>query len=390
MVQKGADPNAAADSSTILNAAAVGGSVRILQTLFERGLNLNAADDDGWTPLMFAADMGRAEAASFLLGRGADMNARNLMGQSAFNIASENGEKGIAELLAAKGADATPPKFPSLSGPYLGQKPPGKAPELFARGIVSGRYNLHSCIAFSPDGKEAMWSCSQPPRGSGYGSGRTLVTRFEDGRWSYPQHAVYGGVEVDDAPVFSPRGKRLYDMAGRPLPGAPETGEENVWVWERIGAEWAKPKPVEGFLNDVPLHWQFGVDRLESLYVSTNVAGGRGNGDIYVSKYEKGRYGKPENLGDGVNTPADEATPFVTADGLTLLFHRDLDLYASFLGKDGTWCEAVRLGGGVNTPAYELCPVLSPDGKYLFFMRNGAVYWVDASGVGVAGGGAEQ
>jgi hypothetical protein len=315
------------------------------------------------------------------------VNARNLMGQSAFNIASENGEKGIAGLLAAKGAETAPPKFPSLSGSYLGQKPPGKTPELFARGIVSGRYNLHSCIAFSPDGKEAMWSYSQPPRGSGYGSGRTLVTRLENGRWSYPRHAVYGGVEVDDAPAFSPRGKRLYDMAGRPLPGAPEAGEENVWVWERQGSGWKAPEPVSGLLNEVPLHWQFGVDQSENLYVSTNIAGGKGGADLYRSRFKGGRYLKPEHLGDGVNTPAEESTPFVTADGRTLLFSRDGDLYASILGKDGKWRLAKPLGGGVNTPAYELCPVLSPDGKYLFFMRSWAVYWVDAAGVGVAGRG---
>lgn len=389
MVQKGVELNSTGGSS-LLHAAAMGGSERILTVLVEKGFTVDSADDDGWTPLMFAADMGRAGAVSFLLGRGADPNARNLLGQSAWNIASENGELGIAGLLAALGAETSPPRFPALSGPYLGQKPPGKAPEVFARGIVSGRYNLHSCITFSPDGREAMWSYSQPPRGSGHGSGRTLVTRLENGRWTYPRHAVFGGVEVDDAPAFSPRGKKLFDMAGRPLPGAPETGEENVWVWERQGSGWAAPKPAEGLLNDVPLHWQFGVDKREDVYISTNVVGGKGGGDLYVSRSKGDRYLKPENLGDGVNTRADEFTPFVTADGRTLVFSRDGDLYASFMGKGGKWCEAVKLGGGVNTPAFELCPVLSPDGKYLFFMRGWAVYWVDASVVAEASKGHKE
>ncbi|MEW6758105.1 MAG: ankyrin repeat domain-containing protein [Acidobacteriota bacterium] len=386
MVRKGADLAIERDGSTLLHAGASGGSVRILQVLVEKGQNVNAVDANGWTPLMFAADMGRTEAVSHLLSKGAEANARNRMGQSAWNIASEHGDKEIADLLSAKGAETLPPKFPLLMGSYLGQKPPGKTPERFARGIVSGRYNLHSCIAFSPDGKEAMWSYSQPPRGSGYGSGRTLVTRLEGGRWTYPRPAIFGGVEVDDVPAFSPRGEKLYDMAGRPLPGGPEAGDENVWVWERSGSEWTRPQPVPGAVNEVPLHWQFGVDERENVYVSTNVAGGRGKGDLYVSRYDKGRYGNPVSLGDGVNTPADEATPFVTPDGRTLLFNRDLDLYASFLGKDGKWSEAVKLDGGVNTPAYELCPLLSPDGKYLFFMRGWSVYWVDAAVVHEAKG----
>ena len=43
--------------------------------------------------------------------------------------------------------------FSLLKGPYLGQKPPGMTPEIFAPGIIST--NLDERIAaFTPDGKE--------------------------------------------------------------------------------------------------------------------------------------------------------------------------------------------------------------------------------------------
>ena len=48
--------------------------------------------------------------------------------------------------------------FPVLRGPYLGQKPPGDVPELFAPGIVSSVYWEHSGAVFTPDGKELFWS----------------------------------------------------------------------------------------------------------------------------------------------------------------------------------------------------------------------------------------
>ncbi len=48
--------------------------------------------------------------------------------------------------------------FPVLRGPYLGQKPPGDVPELFAPGIVSDVYFEHSGAVFTPDGKELFWS----------------------------------------------------------------------------------------------------------------------------------------------------------------------------------------------------------------------------------------
>jgi len=42
-------------------------------------------------------------------------------------------------------------EFPSLKGPYLGQKPPGMTPEIFAPGIVSIEIMNHSSPVFSPD-----------------------------------------------------------------------------------------------------------------------------------------------------------------------------------------------------------------------------------------------
>jgi hypothetical protein len=50
--------------------------------------------------------------------------------------------------------------FPALSGPYLGQKPPGLTPEIFAPGVVSTPMNEHSPAAFSPDGTELFCSAT--------------------------------------------------------------------------------------------------------------------------------------------------------------------------------------------------------------------------------------
>jgi len=53
--------------------------------------------------------------------------------------------------------------FPVLTGPYLGQKSPGLAPEIFAPGILSRFSMLHGKIVFSPDGLEAFWTCNAAP-----------------------------------------------------------------------------------------------------------------------------------------------------------------------------------------------------------------------------------
>jgi hypothetical protein len=59
------------------------------------------------------------------------------------------------------GARQSSPEFPKLSGPYLGQKPPGMAPEVFAPGIVSTAAHEFSC-SFTPDGKEFYFTRRDP------------------------------------------------------------------------------------------------------------------------------------------------------------------------------------------------------------------------------------
>jgi ankyrin repeat protein/glyoxylase-like metal-dependent hydrolase (beta-lactamase superfamily II) len=379
VAEKGADLTFPIEAGgTLLHAAAAGGSVPILETLLSQGLDINLQDANGWSPLHFAAEMGRGEAVSFLLDRKADINSRTLMGQTAYNIAAENGNEDVVRVLAEKGADLNPARFPELKGPYLGQTTPGRTPEVFAKGIVSGRYGLHSNIVFSPDGREAFWSIMIPPRGRGYGTGKTLVSRQVEGRWSYAVEAVFEGIPLDDVAFFHPDGTKLYDMAVRPRSPGGKPEKENIWEWRKTGGSWGQPRVLDDVINNNSLHWQFGVDRKSNIYLSLNIPGSHGESDIYVSRLVNGRYLTPENLGPGVNSAGREEFPFIEPDGAYLLFVRDMDIYISFPDAGGKWGEAKKLGSEINTPDMELLPVVSPDGRFLFFSRGQDTYWVDA------------
>ena len=48
-------------------------------------------------------------------------------------------------------------KWPRLKGPYLGQKPPGKVPEVFAPGIVSTKEDEYA-FEMSPSGNEMLFT----------------------------------------------------------------------------------------------------------------------------------------------------------------------------------------------------------------------------------------
>ena len=362
------------NGGTLLHNAAAGGSPEIMEILIKKGFKVNQKDRYLRTPLHYAAEKGREQAVDLLIKKGSLINARTSLGKTAFNIAEEWDYKEVSALLAEKGADQSPQKFPVLKGEYLGMKKPGLEPELFAKGIISEHLDHHGVTVFSPDGEEVYWSPSLPPRDSGYGRGVTMTMKVEKGRWTPPKFAPFSVPDYGDGePFFSPDGKKLYILSMRPIPPKEKPGKENIWVMDKQGDGWSEPRPLDPVVNDFYMHWQFSVDKAGNLYF-----GGRG---IHCARFVKGKYQKPEKIMDGL-------CPFITPDGDYLLFsaeskkNRSLDLFISFKQADGTWSQPRNLGEGINTGANDICPVVSPDGKYLFFIsgRNGVegVYWVDA------------
>ena len=53
-------------------------------------------------------------------------------------------------------------KYPHLTGPYLGQKPPGTSAQIFATGIVSTALNDRD-QTFSPDMNEIIFGVLEKP-----------------------------------------------------------------------------------------------------------------------------------------------------------------------------------------------------------------------------------
>jgi hypothetical protein len=278
--------------------------------------------------------------------------------------------------------------FPKLTGPYLGQKPPGMTPELFAPGIIARIEEHQNCLTLSPDGKEIYWGRYYKEKKIN----KILMTKYENGRWTRPQFASFlGGTnDNDDAPFISPDGKRLLFNSRRPLDENDTTNTERIWVVEKIGSSWTEPKPLLKSLINFRFHMQFSVSENGSLYFHSRNNGTQGSSDIFCSRYARNEYTTPEKLGPNINTEYFEMTPFIAPDESYLIIVRNrtpygyglTDLYISYRRDDGGWTEAINLGEAVNTKFNESCPIVSPDGKYLFFNsdRNGKsdIYWVDA------------
>jgi len=213
-------------------------------------------------------------------------------------------------------------------------------------------------------------------------TGGILMSERKNGRWTAPRFTSFTGDEEGDVPFFSSDGKRVYFMSMMATPDNPKSERERIWYVDRTEEGWSDPKLVDAAVNDYPHHWQISVDADHTIYFSSGVPEGYGEGDIYRSKLVDGKWQKPQNLGPPVNTDKEEAMPFIAPDGSYLLFSRTYDLYISYRKEDGGWTEPVNLGKPINSPGIDICPMVTPDGKYMFFLsqRGGEshIWWVDA------------
>jgi Tol biopolymer transport system component len=277
---------------------------------------------------------------------------------------------------------------PVLKGSYLGRKPPGMTPEVFAPGIISrAGFHLHSCLAFSPDGNEIYFTkmVFEPVR-----QGTIYYMKQEENEWTGPRIASFSGVYSDDSPAFSPDGKKLYFSSTRPTVGTDETDDLNFWLVEKTDAGWSEPKYAGAIFNTDYCDFRLSISQKGNVYLSSdrNYMDGR-TFDIFVSELNNGQYTIPKIISDAITTPITEQIGFIAPDESYIVFYRyprtnpdSVGLYISFRTKDGSWTNGVNMGDSFNSPA-ESCTQaasLSPDGKHIFFLRryDEAIYWVDA------------
>ena len=276
----------------------------------------------------------------------------------------------LTQELTKKTADSS-----LLSGEYLGQKPPGMLPEIFAPGIIS-TCTQHSSAYFSYDGKEVYFSRLYPSPSV------IMYMCEENGQWKKPQAVCEGltpGLSPDGMTVFFSTSKfdwKLYKIFKSP-------------------EGWTEPKILPSYINF--------QKRQDTPYSSNNMTlyfcsmYGKADG-IYRAALINGEYMQPERIDFGLSDKYSNFSPYIAPDESYMIFSSTrpgygiTDLFISFHKEDGNWSTPINMGSIVNTKYKEAFPFVSFDGKYLFFMSNrpselnedpipdgpGNVYWIDA------------
>ncbi len=257
-------------------------------------------------------------------------------------------------------------------------------PELFGEGLFSTPA-WDFWIAFTPDERTVYFS-----RANGNFTYFTILETYRRaGRWTEPRVAPFSGRWSDSDPHISPDGAWVYWISNRPVPGDTGavlvTGRNNydIWFAERTATgDWGVPRHLGAPVSSPTTSQRSPSVALSgNLYYSTIRVGGRGGSDIWVSRLVNGVYQPPENLGDSINTRADEMEVWIAPDESYLIFSAEgrpsslgeHDLYISYR-RNGIWQRAVRLPAPINSTAADLNPSVSPDGRYLYFTSTRSVF----------------
>lgn len=256
-----------------------------------------------------------------------------------------------------KGSDV-----PTIENPYLGQKPPGLKPELFAPELVStGDLEIEG--VFAPDMKEFYFT--RQTKGD---VPRTHVIKYENGAW----HESSAEPRLGEISIATD-GNTMY------------LGNQYK---ERTASGWSEMKSLGPLFDSIPImrltaskHGTYVFDEREEI------------GTLRYSKLVDGKREKPVKFNEEINTGKWTGHPFIAADESYLIWDSERmggygasDLYISFRQKDGSWGSAINLGKDINTKDDNAFGSVTPDGKYLLFhtlnLNEGDgvanIFWVDA------------
>ena len=231
----------------------------------------------------------------------------------------------------------------------------------------------------SPDGQTLYFARKYHPQNFGEENNDDIwyATRQPDGSWSKALNigSPLNNKEHNFVVACSPSGNTLY-LAN----DYQSNRKDGVSITVRRGRTWSQPKSldIEDHYNDNEfVGYHVGVDG-QTLLMSVERKEGLGKRDLYVSfKQKNGKWSKPQTLGSGINTPDEETSVFLAADGKTIYFASNgrpnnlggLDIYMSKRLDDTwrRWTTPKNLGKDFNTPNHDFNFTIPASGEYAYF-----------------------
>lgn len=238
------------------------------------------------------------------------------------------------------------------------------------------------------DGKRLYFSRQGSPKNTGGADDEDIwYSEFDEETQTWKESVNIGSPLNNESPNFITGIGRTADtllLANVYRKNGKVTAGVSISVM--TGGEWSFPVPVN-IEADYNLArratYDVSHDR-KTMVISQHKADTYGNLDLYVTfrnEHRKQQYSGTEsiNLGDVINTPADETSPWLAYDGRTLYFSSDghdgygrMDLFRSVrLDETWTnWSKPENLGNGINSAYDDLAFNFNPMSRYAYFSRG--------------------
>ena len=149
-------------------------------------------------------------------------------------------------------------------------------------------------------------------------------------------------------------------------------GHGDIYISYLVGETYSQPKKLKGKVNSYS--WEGSCSLSpdgKTMYFASERSGGFGGKDIFQANLlADSTWGKVINLGDSVNTPYDEDSPFMHADGTTLFYSSNCikssggyDVFRANMNlKDSTFRSSENIGFPINTPGDDINFCLAANG----------------------------
>ena len=177
-----------------------------------------------------------------------------------------------------------------------------------------------------------------------------------------------------------------------------EKGTANLYKSEFLDGVWTDEKALGSGINSAFNETGLSIsgDGMH-LYFCSDREEGEGKFDIYhCEKKSSGKWGRPENLGDVINTDFNEISPFIHPNGKTLFFSSNgnknkglggYDVYYTEQNDDGSWSEPQNMGYPINTTRDDLHYYITQGGTRYYTALNPGnsldLYRIDGGGYDV-------
>jgi outer membrane protein OmpA-like peptidoglycan-associated protein len=161
--------------------------------------------------------------------------------------------------------------------------------------------------------------------------------------------------------------------------GSHASFDENIYVSRKINGHWLVPQGISNLINSAENEGTSSINADGRVLVFTRCGSpeGQGSCDLFITERQGNNWSVPRPLRE-VNSPYWDSHPSLSADGRKLFFtsarpggQGRMDIWCAEKDSNHVWQPPFNLGPEINTPFEEETPFIHANGQTLYFASDG-------------------